>query len=250
MIYIYGRTLSEAYHKALLALQKSGAIVYSPDWKTNRMEISLVMEVGEATREPMISKCFIGGPRELQQYKMEVCDGILDFMIGKGESMWKYTYHQRIANQLDFVIDELRRNPASTRAVIDIRDNKIDMQSDHPACLQHMQFTIRDEKLNLTALMRSNDAPEATFMNAFAFICLQDNVAKKLHIKTGSYTHIANSFHAYQKDWELLDNYCKRISNSNDTYYHYKLDWEPIMQSYAYGIMESTVKPLKEVYDK
>ena len=134
----------------------------------------------------MISKLFIGGYKELQQYVMEMRDGILDFEVYKGN--WKYTYHDRMVrypidnqidfpetwclNQIDFIIHDLKRTPISRRAVIDIRDNSEDMYSDDPACLQHIQFFIRDNKLHMKVLFRSNDACKAAFMNMFALIMI------------------------------------------------------------------------------
>ena len=52
------------------------------------------MYVENAIGEPFISKLFPGGHRELQQYTMEIVDGILDFKIGEG-NCWEYTYHNR-----------------------------------------------------------------------------------------------------------------------------------------------------------
>ncbi|MEG2406886.1 MAG: thymidylate synthase, partial [Clostridiales bacterium] len=171
--------------------------------------------VENALAEPRLSRCFIGGHHELQQYVMEVCDGILDFMIGKGENVWEYTYHDRIKDQIDFVVKELHNNPNSRRAIIDVRDNSVDMFNDHPACLQNIMVMIRDNKLDMKVLMRSNDATEATFMNAFAFIQLQKLIATMLKVGIGNYTHTANSFHCYEKDFALLDHYCERLLDDN-----------------------------------
>ena len=71
---------------------------------------------------------------------------------------------------------------------------------------------IRDGKLNLQVVMRSNDAAEATFMNAFAFISLQERVAKNLNVPVGTYTHTANSFHVYSKDFNLLKHFVDRLN--------------------------------------
>ena len=194
--------------------------------------------VEEALAEPMISKCFIGGHHELQQYVMEVLDGILDFMIGKGDNVWEYTYHDRMADQFSFVIEELKRDAESRRAVIDVRNNSVDMFNDHPACLQHMHFMIRNGKLDVKVLMRSNDATEATFMNAFAFICLQKRIAEALNVGVGSYTHTANSFHSYEKDWQLLENYVKRISIGTDSTYNYVGFYDEMMESEKEAVLE------------
>jgi hypothetical protein len=61
--------------------------------------------------------------------------------------------------------------------------------------------------------MRSNDAPEATYMNAFAFIMLQKSIADNLKVDVGSYFHRANSFHCYEKDFKLLESYISSIES-------------------------------------
>ena len=188
----------------------------------------MTMIVNHPLEEPMISRCFIGGVRELEQYRMEMLDGILDFEVQKGK--WSYTYHRRMGSQVQFVIDELRRNPSSRRAVMSIRTPD-DIGSDDPACLQHLQYFIRKGKLDCIVLFRSNDACKATFMNAFALILLQKRIADELGVPVGSYTHRANSFHCYEKDFNLLDSYVHRIKNNavSMVTYNYVGDWDELM---------------------
>ena len=242
------KTLTDAYHQALVALHDLGEIADCTDWNCKQREISMTMVVLKPLTEPMISKCFIGGPRELQQYCMEMLDGILDFEIDKGN--WSYTYHDRMVNfehslnQIDFIISELKRNPSSRRAVVVIRDPSVDTKNNDPACLQHIQYFIRNGKLDCQILFRSNDACKATFMNAFALILLQKRIADILGIPVGTYTHRANSFHCYEKDFDLLEGYVKRIFSNKDITYNYNEDWKDLMEEYVPLIL-SDVKKLK-----
>jgi thymidylate synthase len=243
-ISVTGQTLPDAYHKAILALHSDGLITQCPDYDQLQKECSMTMEVTSPFSEPMVTKLFIGGHTDLQQYVMEVLDGILNFRIGSG---WDYTYNSRISEQLPFIYEELKRNPYSRRAVIDVREWKHDSEPGNtsPACLQHMQFFIRDGKLYLKVLMRSNDAPEATFMNAFAFIMLQKRVADKLGCRMGSYVHRANSFHCYEKDFKLLEGYVRSIESGNEITFEYEGFYKELMEE---GIPEITkkVEQLKE----
>ena len=227
--YVTGLTLPMAYHKALNALRKFGEVTDCADWGCQQRELSITMRVSHPLEEPMISRCFIGGAKELQQYMMEMLDGILDFEVEQGK--WTYTYHQRMGEQVQFVIDELRRNPSSRRAVISIRTPD-DIGSDDPACLQHIQYFVRHEKLDCVVLFRSNDACKATFMNAFALIMLQKRIADALGVEIGQYVHRANSFHCYEKDFTLLDGYVHRIKNQSLSMltYNYEDDWKELME--------------------
>ena len=224
----FGNTLPEAYHGALEYLQDMGETVPCPDYNTTQKEVSMTFKVYHPLQEPMISRLFIGGYHELEQYRQEMLDGILDFEIGRGN--WAYTYHGRMEKQIPFVVEELRRNPFSRRAVIDIRDWEKDSQSEDPACLQHIQYFIREDKLHCKVLFRSNDACKATFMNAFALIMLQKKIADELGVEVGTYTHRANSFHCYEKDFALLDGYVKRINSGENLTYNYVGEWDELME--------------------
>lgn len=250
---IRGKTLPEAYHDALIALKVLGESVPCPDYNTNQIEVSMTMCIAYPLQEPMISKLFIGGPHELEQYRQEILFGILDFEVAKGN--WDYTYHDRMVNfpstldwdclnQIDFVIRELTRNPDSRRAVICIRDNNKDMDSNDPACLQHIQYFIRGNKLHCKVLFRSNDACKAAFMNMFALIMLQKKIADELNVEVGTYTHRANSFHCYEKDYKLLDTYVTSIVKKENITYSYTEEWKELMEDEQEAIAKK-VKELK-----
>ncbi len=231
-ITVRGKTLPEAYHLALLALEEQGDYTDCGDWNTTQKEVSMTMIVEEPLADPMISKLFIGGPKELEQYRQEMLYGILDFEVEKGN--WEYTYHQRMGAQIQFVIDELKRNPSSRRAVICIRTPE-DMGSDDPACMQHIQYFVRDGKLECKILFRSNDACKANFMNAFALIQLQKLVADGVGVGMGTYVHRANSFHCYERDFEMLKGYVARIKAADDLEdicYDYEDGWKEMMEDY------------------
>lgn len=241
-----GRTLPEAYHKALSILEKQGTVYPCPDYNTTMKEAGMTFFVEHADAEPMVSRLFCGGHYELQQYKMEILDGILDFKIGDG-TCWEYTYHDRFVRQLPFLHEELTRNPLSRRAVMNIRDFVVDSNNEHPACLQSMQFMIRDGAMHMMVMMRSNDAVQATFMNAFAFIALQCKLAADLGVAVGSYTHTAHSFHAYEKSFDVLKKYADDIDGkpADMLTYEYQGFYQDMMEESIPKILEQ-VRKLKE----
>lgn len=243
-----GKNLPEAYHKALMALWVQGEITECPDYNQKQRELSMTFQVLEPLSEPLISRLFIGGPEDLEQYRQEMLEGILDFRIGHG---WDYTYHARIAEQLPFILAELKRNPFTRRAVIDVRDWRQDTLPGHdPACLQHIQFFVREDVLHMKVLMRSNDATEATYMNAFAFLQLGRQISDALGYRFGTYTHRANSFHCYEKDFQLLEGYVERIKKAEcfddpSITYEYTGYWDELMAESRPTIAEK-VKTIRE----
>ncbi len=236
-IFISGRNLTEAYHRALVELETQGSLLDCSDWNQRQKECAMTVHVEQSTAEPRISRLIIGGAYDLQRYIMELLDGILDFRINSG---WDYTYHDRFAKYLPFVIDELKRNAESRRAIISVRDNEADTRSKDAACLQSIQFFIREGKLDCMTLFRSNDLPEAFFFNAFALIMLQEKVAAALGVPAGTYTHRSNSMHCYEKDFPLLKNYVKAINEKpyENLCYDYEDEWDELMEAEIPGILK------------
>ena len=224
-----GKSLAEAYHRALVELETNGSVVDCTDWNQRQKECAMTIHVEEPVSEPRISKLIIGGPYDLQRYVMELIDGILDFKINAG---WDYTYHDRFARYLPFVLSELKRNRESRRAVISIRDNEKDSSTSDPACMQSLQFFIRNDKLDCMVLFRSNDLPEAFFFNAFGIIMLQERIAGELGVGVGTYTHRSNSMHCYEKDFQLLKNFTKALveKKPEELSYNYLGDWDELME--------------------
>lgn len=248
-VFIKGSNLVDGYHQALLALKEQGDVVECPDYNQQQLECSMTVCIENPLAEPRISRCIIGGAYELQQYKMEVLDGILDFMIGTSETVWPYTYHQRIVYQLPFIISELKRNPYSRRAIISVRDFAVDSANHDPACLQILQYFIREDKLHCKVLFRSNDLTEAFFYNAFAFICLQEKLAGELGIEVGSYVHRSNSMHCYSKDFHLLEGYINGINSRSldEITYNYEDEYKEIMEE-AIPQIEKMIRDKKAEY--
>lgn len=267
-ILVRGHNLPIAYHNALQCLRMHGMRYPAPDWNDERLECSMTIVVENPLEEPMISKLGCVTPEHLQQYIMEICDGLLDFEVGRTLA---YTYHDRmvewlgdhrLVDQIEFVTNELKRNPYSTRAVIDVRNNGVDVYENDIPCLQHMQFFIRnsffewpehslnpsldgtktnDDKLNLKVVMRSNDAFNGTFMNMFGFVMLQKKIADALGIEVGTYTHRANSFHVYGRMLEKFDGMVDRLIYTNDAYslcYSYEDEWKALMDAAVPDILK------------
>ena len=235
------KTLPQAYHEALAALYFSGK------------ECTMLINIEEPLCEPMISVCGMYTPESLEQYRQEILDGILDFEADTEK--WDYTYHQRMAAWKSDVVRILKKTPESRRAEIGIRDNAKDMHSDNPACLQLLQYMIRDGKLHCWAVMRSNDAVRASFMNMFAFIMLQKEFADKLGVEVGEYTHFATNYHVYEgeEEKELKKYVMKYLANRKDSdslAIPYVGCWDALMEAEKPKIAEKVADQYKKYLAK
>tara|TARA_R110002060_G_scaffold68814_1_gene77534 strand:+ start:167 stop:1174 length:1008 start_codon:yes stop_codon:yes gene_type:complete len=118
--------------------------------------------------------------------------------------------HPRIAqgtlNQWEYIKDELRRDPDSRRAFLHIRtpSDSIIGSKDVP-CTIGLQFFIRDGKLDLVVNMRSSDLILGISYDVPAFTLLQELMANELKVQVGTYIHVSNSLHVYEKHFKMLD---------------------------------------------
>lgn len=109
-------------------------------------------------------------------------------------------------NQINKVIDILNKDKYSRRACIIINDanENVDTTKDEQ-CTMYLQFMIRNDKLDLTVNMRSNDIRYGLPYDVPAFIGLQKYIAFMLDVGYGTYTHFAGSLHCYKEDYMHLD---------------------------------------------
>lgn len=118
--------------------------------------------------------------------------------------------HDKIAQgrytQLDYIIEELQRDPDSRRAVMHLRvpDDSIDAKLDVP-CTLALQFFIRGGKLHQVANMRSSDVIFGIAYDIPAFTIFQELIANELNVEVGTYTHTSNSLHIYERHFDMAE---------------------------------------------
>jgi len=109
-----------------------------------------------------------------------------------------YGWQWKRNNQLSNVINILKTNKGSRQAAISIYDAKeIDTYKYDTPCTYAVQFTIIDNKLNMSVLMRSNDLWFGFCNDQYCFSRLQWYVSNELGISIGSYYHYAHNLHIY-----------------------------------------------------
>lgn len=114
-------------------------------------------------------------------------------------------YGPRIKRSILKVVEILKKDPDSRRAVVPIYGKEdAGLDSKDIPCTIGFQFLIRNNKLDMIVNMRSNDIFLGFPYDTFNFTMWQEYVACKLNIKIGTYTHIANSLHFYEKDREKI----------------------------------------------
>ena len=226
---VEGDCIARAWENSLISLYENGCNIKTqydkPDDPPSK-DATMIITVKDPLSEPMLHKDFPAGIEFLQEYVMEVCEGIKDHLVrdpnDPEDTRWEYTYHQRLfayeapgikpLDQVEIMCKKLADKPYTRRAQAITWKVWEDNDCYDPACLQSLWCRITEEKgdsyLNMNVRFRSNDAYKAAFMNIFALVQLQKKVAKRIseisgkEIKMGRYCHIADSYHLYGSYFE------------------------------------------------
>jgi thymidylate synthase len=134
-------------------------------------------------------------------------------LYGKVPEIWKrmadsngdvnsnYGWQWKRNDQIDYVIDLLRNEPDTRQAAISIYDCKEhDTFTFDTPCTYAVQFTILDNKLNMSVVMRSNDLWFGFCNDQYQFSKLQHYVWNRLKnkdVEIGTYFHFAHNLHLY-----------------------------------------------------
>lgn len=117
-------------------------------------------------------------------------------------------YGLRTDGQYDAVIDKLKNDSDSRQAVVTIWNPEYDNQPqkrDYPCTVLH-QFRIRNNKLNMSVYMRSNDVWLGAAYDFFQFTQVQIALASVLGIEPGKYAHHVGSLHIYEQHYGAAEN--------------------------------------------
>ncbi len=131
-------------------------------------------------------------------------------LYGKVPAIWKrmadnngdvnsnYGWQWKRNAQLDMVIETLKQNPETRQAAISIYDGKeITRYAHDTPCTYAVQFTVINNCVNMSVVMRSNDLWYGFCNDQYQFSMLQQLVARETNYSVGTYYHFAHNLHLY-----------------------------------------------------
>lgn len=115
-------------------------------------------------------------------------------------------YGERLAcsKQIDYVIDELKRDPGSRRAMVTIWSPETDTRPgslDYP-CNVLAMFKVYDGKLDCHVVRRSSDLIWGVPYDHVVFTTIQDVIAASLKMKSGRMVETTDSLHLYRDTYD------------------------------------------------
>ena len=181
------------------ALFNAGFYIENPalnDIKDGKVERNWSVEYAEAEWQ-----WYLSGDRNIAK---------LGELYGKVPAIWKrmadnngdvnsnYGWQWKRNAQLDMVIETLKQNPETRQAAISIYDGKeITRYAFDTPCTYAVQFTVIDNCINMSVVMRSNDLWYGFCNDQYQFSMLQQLVARETNYSVGTYYHFAHNLHLY-----------------------------------------------------
>jgi thymidylate synthase len=113
--------------------------------------------------------------------------------------------------QYDWAIGSLLKDKDSRQAIMHFNSTEHQYSTNKDfVCTMYAIFQIRENRLNLTVSMRSNDVIWGLPTDIAFFATLQSQALSHLkkfypELMLGTYTHVANSFHIYEHHFDVVD---------------------------------------------
>ena len=210
-------TLARAHELAVRAVLEKGWVLETENGEVTVECDELALEVAAPESEPMVSPSSRFQKRFLDAYARNLLEG--------SDAEFEYDYHRRLfdwgerltteggavhIDQIDYVAEKLARAPTTRRAVAITWNPVVDEDLDDCPCLQLVQCLLRDGKVEMKVVFRSNDILSAAGSNMYALVHLQRAIADRIGAGVGRYTHIALVPHVYYlRDLDDIEPFCK-----------------------------------------
>lgn len=124
---------------------------------------------------------------------------------GTSEVNSNYGYFWNKNSQLSRIIEDLRKNKETRKAIIVHYDiNEISRYKYDMPCNNVLNFYIDDNKLNLTVFARSIDLVYGYCNDQYTFAKLMELIANELDIRLGSMTFMVTNLHVYPRHFKLM----------------------------------------------
>ncbi|MFA6393439.1 MAG: thymidylate synthase [Patescibacteria group bacterium] len=207
MIYVTAKTPASAWRNSIKELIKSSDSKVPNLWKNT----TAVVEI-EDPKADLYDNLF-----PMTREQIEAINNHLVFGTHKKEVIheWTLLYRRRLVNesynQIQNIIDYLKKKPSGKRAQMSILDPSQDLEATIGPCLQIIFCQIIDGKLELHAHMRACDCYGKLLMNINEFAALQRYIAEQLGVECGSYLQFIDSLHFNTEDQDKINSLMEKF---------------------------------------
>jgi thymidylate synthase len=228
-LYLTRNTIRDVHEELIKQIRKRGDIIMTENGELTKEIRDMSITVTNPFDEPRISECCFMKKGGFDEYARTLIYGY------KPTTKFEYDYHKRLfewgsgkqgdgivtftgdtpantfyvkgeTNQINYIIEKLKQQVTSRRAIATTWIPPVDEKRVDVPCLQLIQFLIRDNKLEMFVVFRSEDMLSGFGQNIYGLTALQKYIADELDIKVGPYHHYVISAHIYHiRDAHELD---------------------------------------------
>lgn len=199
-------TLGEAWINSMKLIMSSGEMINDEDILLKEKR-NLYITINDISEEDKIIKKYANKERiELMKKKYFTCGLVGDYKIDYGS----YIFNNKGVNQFDWLCEKLKNKPETKSATISLHiagENKL-------TCLSLLDFKLRNNKLFMTAVYRSQNVFSSQPGNIIALRDLQKALADNIKVDIGNFELVVMSAHIYQYDFENVE----KLLNEYDKY--------------------------------
>ncbi len=210
--------IGKAHELVVKMILEKGWVLQTEDEEATIEFEEVALQVDTPLAEPMASPHSRFQQKFLEKYAHDLLNG--------STASFEYDYHGRLfdwgerlstagqdvhIDQIDYIVQKLQQSPKSRRSIAITWNPVIDEKLDDCPCLQLVQCIIRDDKLHMRVIFRSNDMLTAAGANMYALVRLQKSIADRLGVPCGTYTHTSLVPHIYYlRDIHDIEPFCKK----------------------------------------
>jgi thymidylate synthase len=210
-------SIGTAHELVVKMVLEKGRVLVTENGEATVEYDEIAVRVENPLTEPMASPHSRFSRKFMEKYAEDLLNGT--------SAVFEYDYHDRLFNwgdrlcsaeggllhidQIDYIVRKLASSPVSRRALAITWNPLVDERLDDCPCLQLVQCLVRDGRLSMKVVFRSNDMLSAAGANMFALVHLQKAIADRLGISPGPYTHISLVPHIYYtRDVNDIEPFC------------------------------------------
>ena len=142
------------------------------------------------------------------------------YLIWQCPSLGNVKFNPNMLTPWEWAMSSLKKDIDTRQAILPfVRPDHFWAGNKDVVCTLHAAFHIRDMRLSMTTIMRSNDLVKGLVYDLPWFVHLMDRAVEELSpvypgLKKGTYTHMGHSVHIYEKDIEVV----KRMIGTHATF--------------------------------
>lgn len=193
---ITARTLGEAWIEAMRHVMKVGEDIFDDKEKLKEIRNLYISIDGVDEGDSLLEKYADKDRIALMKEKYATCGLVGDYKTDYGSRI----FNNNSVNQLEWVINRIKKKPETKAATFSLHVPGEDLLP----CLSLMDFKLRNDRLDMTVVYRSQNVYWSQPGNILALRKMQEDVVKAIGCTIGKVELIAVSAHIYEHDFQTV----------------------------------------------